>query len=229
MNLNHDILTGAGLPEVYDSDSILELDRLPGTLGVLGAGVIGSEYACTFAALGTKVHLIDGRDVLLSFLDSEVSRALTMVMERDGIIFHWKAQCSGCEAGTGEAGKVALQLSSGERLVVDAVLVAAGRKSNIDALNLEAGHRLRSHLCAELAEGLLLYLAAARCVQHGYASDCALPTDFLFLLPAGRPGPRCCLAFLMSAIHVGGRPRRFAPPIARRLRLRIASPSCSCS
>jgi NAD(P) transhydrogenase len=129
-----------GLPEVYDSDSILELDRLPGTLAVLGAGVIGSEYACTFAALGSKVHVIDGRNVLLSFLDSEVSRALTMVMERDGIVFHWNehAQCSGCEPGTKEAGKVALQLSSGERLVVDAVLVAAGRKSNIDALNLEA-------------------------------------------------------------------------------------------
>ena len=129
-----------GFPEVYDSDTILELDRLPGTLGVLGAGVIGSEYACTFAALGTKVHVIDGRDVLLSFLDSEVSRALTTVMERDGIVFHWKeqVQCSGCQAGTGEAGKVALQLSSGERLVVDAVLVAAGRTSNIDALNLAA-------------------------------------------------------------------------------------------
>jgi len=127
-----------GIPEVYDSDTILELDCLPGTLGVLGAGVIGSEYACTFAALGTKVHVIDGRDILLPFLDSEVSRALTKVMERNGIVFHWKekAQCSGCAAG--EAGKVALQLSSGERLVVDAVLVAAGRKSNTDALGLEA-------------------------------------------------------------------------------------------
>lgn len=129
-----------GFPEVYDSDTILELDCLPGTLGVLGAGVIGSEYACTFAALGTKVHVIDGRDTLLPFLDSEVSRALTTVMERDGIVFHWKeqAQCSCCEAGTAEAGKVALRLSSGERLVVGAVLVAAGRKSNTDGLNLEA-------------------------------------------------------------------------------------------
>src|SRR6185295_11053367 len=46
---------------IHDSDEILTLDRLPKTLAVVGAGVIGSEYACTFAALGTTVHVIDGR------------------------------------------------------------------------------------------------------------------------------------------------------------------------
>src|ERR1043166_4657700 len=58
-----------GTQGVYDSDTILELDRLPGSLAVIGGGVIGSEYACTFAALGTRAHLIDGRDILLPFLD----------------------------------------------------------------------------------------------------------------------------------------------------------------
>src|ERR1700675_3675079 len=62
-------------PQIYDSDTILDIDCLPGTMAVIGAGVIGSEYACTFAALGTEVHVLDGRDVLLSFLDAEVSRA----------------------------------------------------------------------------------------------------------------------------------------------------------
>src|SRR5450432_3597788 len=66
-----------GSTEVYDSDTILNLDRLPDTMAVIGCGAIGSEYACTFAALGTKVHLIDGRDVLMPFLDAELSRALT--------------------------------------------------------------------------------------------------------------------------------------------------------
>jgi NAD(P) transhydrogenase len=74
----------AGFPfgsnEVYDSDTILNLDRLPETMAVIGSGAIGSEYACTFAALGTNVHVIDGRDLLLSFLNAEVSRALTTVM-----------------------------------------------------------------------------------------------------------------------------------------------------
>ena len=59
-------------------------------MAVIGAGTIGSEYACTFAALGTLVHLIDGREVLMSFLDGEVSRALVKEMERSGIVFHWK-------------------------------------------------------------------------------------------------------------------------------------------
>ena len=82
-----------GAPEIYDSDTILGLDRLPKTLAVVGAGVVGSEYACTFAALGTQVHLIDGRDVLLPFLDSEVSQALAKAMEHGGINFHWKGGC----------------------------------------------------------------------------------------------------------------------------------------
>ena len=51
---------------VHDSDEILHLDQLPRTLAVVGAGVMGSEYACTFAALGVKVWVIDGRDELLS-------------------------------------------------------------------------------------------------------------------------------------------------------------------
>ena len=59
---------------VYDSDTILNLDRMPESLAVVGAGVIGSEYASTFAALGAQVHLIEGRDTLLPFLDSEISR-----------------------------------------------------------------------------------------------------------------------------------------------------------
>ena len=67
---------------IYDSDELLTLERLPQSLAVVGAGVIGSEYACTFAALGSKVELIDGRESLLPFLDAEVSRALHEAMEQ---------------------------------------------------------------------------------------------------------------------------------------------------
>jgi NAD(P) transhydrogenase len=123
-------------PEVYDSDEVLELERLPETMAVIGAGVVGSEYACTFAALGAKVYVIDGRDTLLPFLDREVSGALTKAMERNGIVFHWKQRAE--FAADRPAGQVALKLSSGETLTVDAVLVAAGRRSNVDDLNLAA-------------------------------------------------------------------------------------------
>jgi NAD(P) transhydrogenase len=123
------------LPEVYDSDTILELDRIPESLAVIGAGVIGAEYACTFAALGSKVHVIDGREVLLQFLDAEVSNALKTAMERNGVVFHWKNRCHCCAS---DNGRVALELSTGDRLEVDVVLVAAGRKSNVEKLNLAA-------------------------------------------------------------------------------------------
>jgi NAD(P) transhydrogenase len=125
-----------GSSEVYDSDSILNLDRLPQSMAVIGSGAIGSEYACTFAALGTKVHLIDGRAALLSFLDAELSRALTAAMERNGIVFHWKEQVRSYSPEP--SGTVALNLLSGETLSVDAVLIAAGRKSNVEILNLAA-------------------------------------------------------------------------------------------
>jgi NAD(P) transhydrogenase len=125
-----------GCREVYDSDTILELDRLPQTMAVIGCGVIGSEYACTFAALGAKVHLVDGRDTLLPFLDGEVSRALTTAMEKNGIVFHWKEGVRGYTSGPSD--RVVVALGSGDELDVDTVLIASGRKSNVESLNLAA-------------------------------------------------------------------------------------------
>lgn len=123
-------------PHVYDSDTILQLDRLPKSLAVVGAGVVGTEYACTFAALGVQVHLIDGRDVILPFLDSEVSHALAEAMERNGIMLHRRERVLKCEAT--DADRITLTLASGGELAVEAVLVAAGRTSNSMQLNLAA-------------------------------------------------------------------------------------------
>jgi NAD(P) transhydrogenase len=125
-----------GCREIYDSDTILELDRLPETMAVVGAGVIGSEYASTFAALGARVHLIDGRKALLPFLDAEVSRALTAAMEKNGIRFHWGSRPRSYSQDA--SGKLTLTLESGDQLSVDAVLIASGRKSNTETLNLAA-------------------------------------------------------------------------------------------
>ena len=122
-------------PGVYDSDSILELDTIPKSLAVVGAGAVGSEYACTFAALGTKVHLIDSRDVLLPFLDSEVSAALTRAMRRTGIEMHCGERVAECNSAGRE---ISLTLQSGSIVRTEAVLVAAGRRSNTTRLNLAA-------------------------------------------------------------------------------------------
>ena len=120
--------------EIYDSDSILALDRIPKTMAVIGAGVIGSEYGCTFAALGAKVYIVDGRSKLLPFLDQEISQALGAAMERTGVNFKWNENVRDCTVEP--SGQVTLNFVSGGTLTVDAVLVAAGRKSNTEKLDL---------------------------------------------------------------------------------------------
>jgi NAD(P) transhydrogenase len=121
---------------VHDSNGILELKALPKRLIVIGGGVIGSEYAGTFAALGVEVHLVDGRDSLMPFLDAEISRGLADAMAANGVRFHWKEKVVKCDAG--RPGDVILTLSSGATLAGDGVLVCAGRSSNTESLNLAA-------------------------------------------------------------------------------------------
>lgn len=121
---------------IHDSNEILELNALPKKLVVIGAGVIGCEYAGTFAALGTEVHLVDGRDILLPFLDREISCGLVAAMTENGIHFHWKSKVLECE--TLNPGNVVIKLSSGVTMECDGVLVCAGRSSNTQALNVSA-------------------------------------------------------------------------------------------
>jgi NAD(P) transhydrogenase len=121
---------------VHDSDEILEIGVLPKTLAVIGAGVVGAEYAGTFNALGVEVHLIDGRDSLLGFLDREISKNIESAMTAAGVHFVWKEKVTRCEAPP--TGDLTLTLSSGATMAVSDVLVAAGRQSNTADLNLAA-------------------------------------------------------------------------------------------
>jgi NAD(P) transhydrogenase len=128
----------AELPDherILDSDSILDLARLPRSLAVVGGGVIGCEYACTFAALGCQVTLIEARDVLLPFLDRELSVALKQAMVRLGVDMATPERVSSCHADDHAA---TITLASGRVVHADAVLVAAGRTSNTGELNLAA-------------------------------------------------------------------------------------------
>ena len=113
---------------------------------MVGAGVIGCEYACIFAALGIGVHLIDGRDRLLGFLDAETSDRLRLQMELLGVP-HGAGQRRDSTAAP-DADAIRLALRSGDTLEVDAVLVAAGRLGNTAGLGLErvgvAGGRPRA-------------------------------------------------------------------------------------
>ena len=133
-------------PRFYDSDSILAMSRLPRRLAVIGAGVIGCEYACTFAALGIEVYLIDGRAQLLDFIDAETAERLRMQMQLLGVR---PALGDGVTAVATDADAVRLTLKRGDILEVDAVLVAAGRFGATAELGLErAGVRVedRGHI-----------------------------------------------------------------------------------
>src|SRR5262249_36108895 len=71
----------------FDSDTFLQMDRIPKSLAVIGGGVIGCEYASIFKALGVDVTLVDGRDRLLPFLDLEISDRLRDRLEDLGMKF----------------------------------------------------------------------------------------------------------------------------------------------
>ncbi len=119
---------------VYDSDEILQMRHLPRTLVVVGAGVIGCEYTTIFAALGIHVTLVDGRDRLLAFLDAETADRLRMQMELLGVDVRLRDGVTRVDA---RPDVVNLDLKSGDRLAVDAVLFAAGRVGNTRGLALE--------------------------------------------------------------------------------------------
>lgn len=124
-----------GDPDIDDSDSILQIDRMPESLTVMGGGVIGCEYASMFAAMGVKVILVEPRDELLSFLDAEVSEALRVALVRLGVDV--RLRTSGTDVRR-EGDRIVTQLSTGDRLATDKFLFAAGRSGATASLNLEA-------------------------------------------------------------------------------------------
>ena len=120
---------------VYDSDSILNLDRIPRSLSILGGGVAGCEYASIFAALGVSVSIIDSKERLLPWLDAELSLAMQDLFAMAGISAYQRTRAMKLEPGDRD---VLVTLSDGSRLVAEKVLVAAGRIGNVESLNLEA-------------------------------------------------------------------------------------------
>jgi NAD(P) transhydrogenase len=128
---------------VDDSDEVLQLDKIPKTFIVVGGGVIGSEYASVFAALGTtKVTLIEGRDRILSFLDKEIGDGLTAALTRIGIDVIVNDTVEKYERRADGTG-VKVTLKSGKVLEADRLLAAAGRAGNTEKLGLaEVGVKL---------------------------------------------------------------------------------------
>jgi len=119
---------------VFDSDTFLQMTRIPASLAVIGAGVIGCEYASIFIALGVQVALVDGRDRLLPFLDAEISERLRQRLAALGMQFWFNERLANVQS---TPSAVDLAMQSGRTLQVETVLFAAGRRAAVDGLLLE--------------------------------------------------------------------------------------------
>ncbi len=120
---------------VIDSDGLLRIRKLPRTMTVIGAGVIGVEYATIFSALDVKVSLVDGRDKVLGFLDREIVSDLEFHLRDRGVVLRLGEHVASIERA---GDKVLTRLKSGKLLRSDVVLFAAGRAGCTDELNLAA-------------------------------------------------------------------------------------------
>jgi NAD(P) transhydrogenase len=121
-------------PLIFDSDSILSLDHSPRKVTIIGAGVIGCEYASIFGGLGAKVELINPADSLLTFLDTEITDALSYHLLNTGVRSRHKEQHEHIEY---HDDYIVTYLQSGKKIKSDIVLWANGRSGNTADLGLE--------------------------------------------------------------------------------------------
>ncbi len=122
-------------PRVRDSDSILRYPEHPFAVTIYGAGVIGCEYASIFINLGAKVTLVNTQDRLLSFLDDEITEALSYHLREQGCVIRHNEQFKALEARERD---VVLHLESERKIKSDVLLWANGRTGNSDGLELES-------------------------------------------------------------------------------------------
>jgi NAD(P) transhydrogenase len=118
---------------VLDSDGILDLKNLPASMVVVGAGVIGIEYASMFAALGCKVTVVEKRASMLDFCDPEIVEALRFHLRDLAVTFRFGEEVVGVDVGT--SGTVTT-LASGKQIPADTVMYSAGRQGQTDGLDL---------------------------------------------------------------------------------------------
>jgi NAD(P) transhydrogenase len=119
---------------VLDSDQILTLEKVPDSLVVVGAGVIGVEYASIFAALGTRVTLVEKRDQMLDFCDPEIVESLKFHLRDHTMSFRFGEEVALVETS---GGGTITTLASGKKIAAEVVMHSAGRQGNTAALNLD--------------------------------------------------------------------------------------------
>ncbi len=120
---------------VLDSDDILKLKELPHSMVVVGAGVIGAEYASIFSALDIQITLLDGREKMMDFLDDEIVDEFMHNMRDRNMTIRLGETVMSVERD--DRNQIKVKLKSGKEVRADMVLFAAGRRGSTDALKVE--------------------------------------------------------------------------------------------
>jgi NAD(P) transhydrogenase len=177
---------------IIDSDGILGIRDIPRTMTVIGAGVIGVEYATIFSALDTKITLIDGRNTILDFVDADIVDSFRHDLQDRGIALRLGEDVERVEKQ--DDGRVVTRMKSGRRVVSDLVMVAAGR------LGATAGLALGNAGLQADARGRLTVDAELRtCQPHIYAVGDVIGFPALASTSAEQGRKAACHAFGVSA------------------------------
>ena len=129
-------IPGADLPGVLTSREILDIEEIPERLCVIGGGVIGLEFASVFRSFGSEVTVLEYFKEILPRFDSDLSKRLKQTLGKRGIEINTQAQVTGIEFDGAEYTVSYTRKGKEETVVADKVLMAVGRKANVDSLNL---------------------------------------------------------------------------------------------
>ncbi len=122
---------------IHDSDTILQIGRFPTSLCIVGAGVIGCEYATIFATMGTKVYLVNDKEHILPFVDHEIAQDLVVQMQTSNIEILFNKSIATIQPPASDKELIQVRLKSGEEIAVDMFLFAAGRSGHVSELHCE--------------------------------------------------------------------------------------------
>jgi NAD(P) transhydrogenase len=147
---------------ILDSDGLLRMDRVPASVLVVGAGVIGIEYASMFAALGLKVTVVEKRPRLLDFCDAQITEGLQYHLRDRNVVFRLGEEVTAVDRHDGAA---LTHLASGKRVPSDIVLYAAGRQGETEELALE-----NAGLAADERGRIAVDSTYRTAVEHIYAA-----------------------------------------------------------
>jgi NAD(P) transhydrogenase len=123
---------------IFTSDTILSLPKIPRTMVVIGAGVIGIEYASMFAQIGVQVTVLDKVDRPIAFMETELVDELVHQMRKKGVTFRLNEEVACVSRSVGPKPAVTIEMKSGKVIVTDVVLASAGRQGNVEGLDLQA-------------------------------------------------------------------------------------------